>query len=209
MSWLQAPLLLTRMRLTGWMAAAVLLALMVGIAGGYRAGSQKAAAEGAAALASLRAQHAAEREINAADYATRVQERTLVAFKLADNLQAERDAHAATRHNLEARISHVTTQYRTSLDAPAQPLPACVFTAGWVRSYDEAIGLPERHATDHPATGFESPPGAADPAEELDSGITQAAVLQHIGAYGQRCHDLESQLNTVLDAVEQQQGDAP
>lgn len=204
MSWLQTPLLLTRLQLTGWLVAALLLALVAGTWTGYQIGYAKAHAEGALDLAELRLQHQVDTTINALDYATKVGERTLVAFKLAGDLQAERDAHATTRTALQKRIAHVTKQYRTSLDAPAQPLPACVFTVGWVHVYDSSIGLPERDAADHSAAGLDDPPGATDPTEELDAGITQADVLEHIGGYGQRCRDIESQLNTVLDAVEQQ-----
>ncbi len=208
MSWLQTPLLLTRLQAVGWIAAAVMLALVAGTWTGYRVGHEGAAAQGEAALAQLKLQHALDRELDAADYATRRQEMMLVAFKLADDLQAARDAHAADKAAANARISHVTTHYRPALDAPAVPLPACVFTTGFVRVYDASIGVPEPVAAADPDAGSDEAPGATDPTEELGSGITQADILQHIGAYGQRCRDIESQLNTVLDAVERQQGEA-
>lgn len=209
MSWLQAPFLLTRLQAAGWMLAILLISAGLSAWAGFSAGHDKAATAGALDLAELRLQHAVDSSISALDYATKVQERTLIAFALADDLQAERDAHSATRTALEKRIANVTTQYRKSLDQPPVPLPHCVFTAGWVQVYDASIGLPERAAADHSAAGLDGEAGAADPAAELDSGITQADILQHIGAYGQRCRDIESQLITVLDAVERQQGERP
>lgn len=209
MNWLQAPMLLTRLQLTGWLLAAALLTAALSAWAGYTAGHDSAATAGNLKLAELRLQSQMNSTLNAMSYATQVQERTLIAFKLADDLQAERDAHAATRLTLDKRIAHVTKQYRTALDAPPQPLPQCVFTAGFVSVFDASIGSPERHASDHPATGRNDSTNTSDPAAELDSGITQADILQHIGAYGQRCLGLEAQLNTVLDSVEQQQGVRP
>lgn len=203
------PLLLTRLQAAGWVLAILLISAGLSAWAGFTAGHDKAATAGALDLAELRLQHEVDTAINALDYATQVRERTLIAFKLADALQTERDAHAATRTALEKRIDHVTKQYRPSLGEPPVPLPACVFTAGWVQVYDASIGLPERHAADHSAAGGDGEADTTDPAAELDSGITQRDILQHIGAYGQRCRDIESQLTTVLDAVERQQGETP
>ena len=202
MGWLSTPLLLSRLHAVGWVFAAMLLAGVLGTCTGYKVGAGKASAEGAAALSQLRTQHAVERELDALDYATKIRERTLVAFKLADDLQAERDAHAANRTTLEKRIAHVTQAYRPSIGEPAVSLPACVFTAGFVGLYNASIGLPERYAADHPAAGDADSPNATDPAAALDSGLIQADILRHIGAYGQRCLNLESQLNKLLDGLE-------
>lgn len=209
MSWLQAPFLLTRLQAAGWALAILLISAGLSAWAGFSAGHDKAATAGALDLAELRLQHEVDTAINALDYATQVRERTLIAFKLADDLQAERDAHAATRTANERRISRVTSQYRAALDAPPVPLPPCVFTAGFVGVYDASIGLPERHAADHSAAGGDGEADTTDPAAELDSGITQRDILQHIGAYGQRCRDIESQLTTVIDAIERQQGERP
>lgn len=204
MNWLQAPMLLTRLQAVGWIVASVLFALVIGTAMGYRVGTDKASAQGEAALTQLKLEYSAERELDALDYGTKLRERLLIAFKLSDDLQHERDAHEATRATLEKRISNVTKHYRLSLDAPRQPLPACVFTTGFVSVYDASIGLPERDASHHFAAGSEDASDASSAAEELDSGITQAAILQHIGQYGKYCLDTTTQLRKVLDAVEQQ-----
>lgn len=181
-------------------AILIALAVAVDIAGtiaGYYAGYRHASAQGAAALAHHEAEQAkAARE--AAD-AARARERALNAYaaSLAAQLLEARSRHASEAQDLKRRIDHVTDSYRPAPDAPLHPLPACVFTAGFVGVYNAAIdagSLPEADA----AAVADGAPGAA---ETLDSGVRQRDVLAHLIDYGQRCRGIEAQLNHVLDWV--------
>ncbi|MGV2287287.1 hypothetical protein AAHK20_01115 [Trinickia sp. YCB016] len=177
---------------------AVLIALVVavditGTFAGYYAGYRHASAQGAAALArqeAAQALAARERERALNDYAA----------SLAAQLLEARRRHASEAQDLKRRIDHVTDSYRPAPDAPLHPLPACVFTAGFVGVYNAAIDagpLPEADA----AAVADGAPGAA---ETLDSGVRQRDVLAHLIDYGQRCRGIEAQLNRVLAWVQEE-----
>lgn len=167
--------------------------------GGFFLGHRSAQAKGEAALADLKRDHALQLAEAAGQALYKERERTATANLLGFQLLQERALHAEETDQLKRRIARVTSQYRPAPDAPLQPAPQCVFTRGFVGVYNSAIGAAPVSATD-PAAGAAD---AADPAEALDSGVQQADVLEHVTDYGQRCRDIESHLNRVLDWLQE------
>lgn len=108
---------------------------------------------------------------------------------------------------LRQEIDYVTTHYRQRPDAEPEPLPACIFTHGFVSVYNGAIS-PGGATTDtvpaaDPATRTDTTASAARASETLQpSDISQRDILHHITGYGSRCQAIEQQLNQLLDYLE-------
>ncbi|MFT8276018.1 hypothetical protein ACMSSJ_10820 [Kerstersia gyiorum] len=193
---------ITTSRLNALLAALVLAggaALGAGI-GGYILGHGKAKAQGDAALSALALDHA-QAYADAQEEAwlrlnDEIQRNQILARQLAD----EKAAHAKERESLLKRIRNVTTVYVPAPGSAAQPLPRSVFTAGFVREYNAAIGLPTTNTcTVAAGTGDTSATGQAVDTWLCESGLSQADILAHIADYGERCRNLESQVNRLLD----------
>lgn len=171
-------------------------------------GFQRGSAEGRAALEALRARHATERaEVaeratsDAKAAAQQLQQEQARAGQLAADLAELQRKHRQTTDRLTGEIARVNDLYRKALDAAPEPLPACVFTRGWVRVYDQATGaaaLPPAEA----AAGAAAPGTETRALEQLDSGISQGAVLAHHVRYAEQCRNLASQLDALINAVE-------
>jgi len=83
-----------------------------------------------------------------------------------------------------------------------------VFTAGFVREYNAAIGAGDvpgaAPASTADAAGQASQPTTGADAWLRESGLSQADILAHAGDYGQYCRDLGSQVNGLQDFVAMQ-----
>ena len=113
------------------------------------------------------------------------------------------DRHAAEKNQLREQIAHVTTQYRPAPGATVQPIPRCVFTAGWLRDYNTALGV----SAPRPGTVANVAEKAAWPtpgtdAELLESGVTPADILAHAQDYGEWARNYLAQLSGLLDLQE-------
>jgi len=119
-------------------------------------------------------------------------------------LRAEKKSIEQRAKSLALEIAHVTETYRPTADAPEIPLPQCVFTDGFVRLYNGALGaatLPTPGA----AAGTDGETGATALAEAnglVASGVRQADILHHMTAYGARCQAIEAQLNRLIDHLD-------
>jgi hypothetical protein len=189
-------------RLNALLAALVLAAICALVAGGsgYALGHRLAKADGDAALAKLQRAHA-EATAKAADEArlrliAEVERNNRLAQALAD----EKATHAQEKQSLLRRIANVTTVYVPAPGLAPRPLPRAVFTAGFMREYNTAIGLPTADAgTAAAGTGGTSEAGEAPYTWLRDSGLSQADILAHVADYGERCRNLEAQVNRLLD----------
>ena len=173
----------------------------------YQQGYAKAKAEGALALEQLRGEYR-QQELERAMAATadakfaakRLQEEQARNDQLAADLADLQRKHRQTTDRLTGEIARVNDLYRRALDAAPEPLPACVFTRGWVRVYDQATGAA-------PMPPVETAPGAAAPSaeaaalEQLDSGLSQRAVLAHHVRYAEQCRNTSAQLDALINAV--------
>ncbi|WP_158603081.1 DNA-packaging protein [Pseudomonas sp. AOB-7] len=174
----------------------------------YQAGHSAAKATGDLALAELRSEHqeqelarAIAAEASAKAAAKRLQDEQGRNDKLAADLAEQQRQHRQTTDRLTGEIARVNDLYREALVAPPKPLPACVFTAGWVRVYDEATGA--RAAVPAPADSGRAAAQveAGRAAEQLDSGLSQSAVLAHHVRYAEQCRSTATQLDALIDAV--------
>lgn len=113
------------------------------------------------------------------------------------------DLHAKDKQLLQERIPHVTTRYLPALTAAPEPIPHCVFTAGWLRDYNAALGVPTTGAGATAGSSGQAANHATDAdAELLESGVTPADILAHAQDYGQWARDLASQVTALLTARE-------
>lgn len=169
----------------------------------YGFGFRYAAALGDAALAKLQTEHSAQ--ALAAEQANRVQllqqvSRAQQSESLLFDLMTQ---YANEKQQLQERISHVTTQYRPAPGAAAQPIPRCVFTAGWLRDFNTALGVPApRPGAATSAAEKAAWPSAGTDAELLESGVTPADILAHAQDYGLWARTNLAQLNALLDLQE-------
>lgn len=182
-----------------WAGLQLIIAAAVGT-GLYLAGYHHARTVGTAELATYRLEvNEAGRKAAAASLDT---ERRLnrLAEELGYRLLQEQADHRQTAARLAGEIHRVTTQYRRAPAAPLEPAPACVFTHGFVRVWNESAGpagQPVPAAGDPGAVA-----GTAGADDALDSGVSQADVLAHRIDSAARCRDIESRLNALTDFEE-------
>ncbi|UXC35144.1 hypothetical protein [Cupriavidus gilardii] len=184
---------------------ALLVGVLVGGVGGMVLGDRHGTALGNAKVAELRRQYAEQAATAASAAAKKLASETDRGNRLsAALLKAESQIDDLTEQ-LSKRVERVTTVYREAPGAALQPLPHCIFTRGWLRDYNAAIGAPV------PPTGQASGPpveapgaGQASAAEDelLPADIGPADILSHHIEYGGRCRQLEEQLNRLIDYEE-------
>lgn len=197
------PLITTRLNaMLAALALAALSAIGAGVTG-YRLGHGTAEAHGDAALAELKRTHATAVAVAAETARQRLVTEVQRNNRLAQQLVTEKASHAQEKQTLLRRIANVTTVYVPAAGLAPRPLPRSVFTAGFVREYNAALGLPAADA----GTAAAGAGAATDTAYALDaglrdSGLRQADILAHIADYGERCRNIESQLNRLLDRAE-------
>jgi hypothetical protein len=178
----------------------------------YGDGFKQAQSDGELALEKLRSEHlqldlVRAKAINASAKAAakKLLDEQARNDQLAADLAEQQRTHRKTTDRLTGEIARVNDLYRDALDAPPKPLPACVFTAGWVRVYDEATGaittgMPS--AADTGRAAAQVTEGHA--AEQLDSGISQRDILEHHTRYAEQCRNTAAQLDLLIDAVQGQ-----
>lgn len=175
----------------------------------YDAGHAQAKSDGELALEQLRLDHLQQELVrsqaaaaNAKAATKRLQDEQARNDQLAADLAEQQRTHRQTTDRLSGEIARVNDLYREALDAPPKPLPACVFTAGFVRVWDEATGAraPMPAAADPQRAAAQGTEARA--AEQLDSGIGQRDLLTHHVRYAEQCRNNAAQLEQLIDAVE-------
>lgn len=176
-----------------WMAT-VLLAFSIGDQGG--AAREKSAGE--AALAKLQKDHADQRAKAAEQNLKQFQQQVDRANQADQALQQVQQQLADARDQLQERISHVTTVYLPEPAGKPAPIPRCVFTAGWVRDFNIALGGAALSTTTAGANASLNDaatwpaPGTAE--ELLESGVTPADILAFAQDYGRWSLGIRAQL---------------
>ncbi|MDU9392131.1 lysis protein [Pseudomonas sp. zfem002] len=186
-----------------WAVAACALSAAAAGSVGYGLGDRQAAAAGAADLADLKREHAEQAVANG----QRNLDDLLSEMRRANDAEAQlinaKAQHQTELEQLQERIPNVTTVY---LPAPASKpvaIPRCVFTAGWLRDYNAALGVPaavQGTTAGHPQAATSPAPGTD--AELLESRVTPADILAHAQDYGMWARNNLAQLNAVLDLQE-------
>lgn len=184
----------------------LLACLVCGAAGtgiGYGFGYRHAAAQGTASLETLKRQHAEQAGAAAEQALLRYRQQVERANQAEALMLAERDRHAEQIQQLEERIPHVSTTYRPAAAAAPVAIPHCVFTVGWLRDYNTALGVPGA-ATGPVASHAGQAPWAAagTDAELLESGVSPADILAHANDYGRWARNAASQVTALLNTKE-------
>ncbi|MDH1055613.1 lysis protein [Aquipseudomonas alcaligenes] len=169
---------------------------------GYGFGARHAEAQGNASLERLKAEHAEQARQAAIDSRVQLLQQVERANQAEALLLSQQAGHDQDHQQLQERIPHVTTVYRPAPAAAPVVIPRCVFTAGWVRDFNLALGagLPATGggaATAGPAQAAWPAPGTD--AELLESGVTPADILAHAQDYGRWARNNLAQLNALLD----------
>lgn len=169
---------------------------------GYGFGARYAEAQGNARLERLKAEHAEQARQMSIDSRVQLLQQVERANQAEALLLSQQDGHDQDHQQLQERIPHVTTVYRPAPAAAPVVIPRCVFTAGWVRDFNLALGAGLSAAGVGTATA--GPAQAAWPApgtdaELLESGVTPADILAHAQDYGLWARNNLAQLNALLD----------
>lgn len=182
---------------------ALLACLVSGAAGAgiaYGFGYRYADAQGSARLERLERRFSEQAKQAAEENLLRYQQQVTRANEAETLLLAAQDRVASSAKQIEERIPHVTTVYRQAPAAEPVAIPHCVFTAGWLRDYNLALGVPAPGtgtAAAHTAQTTWTAPGTD--AELLESGVTPADILAHAKDYGTWASAIHAQLNALLD----------
>lgn len=176
---------------------------------GFDEGYAKGLGEGGIAIAKLRLEHSQEQQ--------RIAEATAIAANQAvKDLRVQRDrsdllatqlanAKEYFRKNtdqLKGEIARVTTLYRRTLESSPEPLPAGVFTVGFVRVWNNANGIGTAvpaQQTRQATSGIAASPDGAGAADSLDSGVTPPLVLANQIRNGELHSSCRVQLNRLID----------
>ncbi|SED49357.1 lysis protein [Pseudomonas anguilliseptica] len=172
-----------------------------GIAFGF--GYRYADAQGSARLERLERRFTEQAKQAAEENLLRYQQQVTRANEAETLLLAAQDRVAGSAKQIEERIPHVTTNYRPAPAAAPVAIPHCVFTAGWLRDYNLALGVPAPGTGTVAAHGAQTTwPAPGTDAELLESGVTPADILAHAKDYGVWASALHTQLNALLDLQE-------
>ncbi|WP_282339407.1 DNA-packaging protein [Pseudomonas sp. PS02288] len=199
-----------------WQVLGVLVPIALGVllvaairSNGYSDGHEAAQADGNRALAELRAEYAAEKQAQAEAgqkaaeaAAAKLRDEQARGNQLAADLAAEKDKRRKTTDRLIGEIARVNDLYRAALDAPAEPLPACVFTTGFVRVWNEASGIAASASvpTNSGASGVAATTlGAGAPDDLVAPGIGRTELLTNHVRNAEQCSVIRKQLNLLID----------
>lgn len=189
--------------------AAVVFGLHLNWQDGYDQGYAKALGEGETAIAKLRLEHSHEQQRIAdatAKAATQAFEDLRAQQDRGDQLASQlADAKELFRKNtdqLKGEITRVTTLFRRTLESLPEPLPAGVFTVGFVRVWNNANGIGTAvpaQQTQQATSGIATSPVGAGAADSLDSGVTQPLVLANQIRNGELHSSCRASLNRLID----------
>lgn len=186
--------------------AVVVFGLHVTRQEGYDEGYALATAEGQKIAAALREGFAKEQQA-LADASAAVAQQGLANLRaeqakgnqLTSQLADTKDELRKKTEKLTGEIARVTTLYRRALDAQPEPLPAAVFTAGFVRVWNTANGISTAMPTPNSSSGIAAPSSGAGAADDLDSGVGQAQVLTNQVRNAELHSTCRAQLNNLID----------
>lgn len=187
-----------------WAVAACALSAAAAGSVGYGLGDRQATAAGAADLADLKRQYTEQALANGQKNLDDLLSEIRRANDAEAQLSAAKTQHQTELEQLQERIPNVTTVYMPAPAAKPVAIPRCVFTAGWLRDYNAALGVranTQGATASHPQAAPR--PTSGTDAELLESGVTPADILAHAQDYGLWARNNLAQLNALLDLQEQ------
>ncbi len=164
---------------------------------GYRLGKS----EGETAVAVLRQEYAVEKQFAADAALEQLRAEQGKGNQLASQLADSKETLRQTTDRLTGDIARVTKLYRRALNVLPEPLPAAVFTVGFVRVWNTANGIAPSPAmpttngsgrTSAPASGSGTP-------DNLDSGVTQEQLLTNQVRNGELYGICRAQLRDLIN----------
>jgi len=139
-----------------------------------------------------------------------VQKLLALSDQTVQQLRQDKADTAKRNGELQKEIDYVTEHWTPPGKTAPEPAPACVFTHGFVRVYNSAIGAASDSSANLPAivratgtAGAASAAQTADPSLQT-SPVQRADILQHITGYGQQCQNTANQLNRLIDYLQSQ-----
>lgn len=183
----------------------IVVAMIVNGQARYDDGFSKAKALGDAALAELREQHSQEAAKAAQDNLVQLKQQVTRADQAEQRMLEVQQQVADLQKQLQERIPHVTTVYRPAPAAAPVAIPHCVFTRGFLRDFNIALGagLPAAGASTSAASAQAAAwPTPGSDAELLESGVSPADILAFAKDYGAWAQRNLAQLNALIDQGE-------
>lgn len=197
----------TASRIYAWLSVAFvgLASAVLSWTAGYTKGYEHAEALGSAAYSTLDALHAKAVATAERDARMRLEKAQARIVELTDQLQTKTTELKDTKHALKHASNRVTTVYVPALDAAPIALPEPVFTWGFVRLWNDAVGAgaagvsQTRCATRTATTADTTEAAHTGLCDDLSpSGLTQNDLLHWIADYGERCQGIEARLRTHM-----------
>ncbi|NWO05362.1 MAG: hypothetical protein HLX50_06585 [Alteromonadaceae bacterium] len=165
-------------------------------------GYSAAEAEGDKALEALKREHAEKLLAQAQAFEAEQARKERMAREIEQAYLAKRRALHTRITELEDALDEAyTNHYRASPGEDPQPVPQCVFTVGWLRDYNAALGGMRATAAraGKPDAAPWPAPGVA--AEFDNSDISQRDLLRHAQRYGRWCQANTEQLTALIEAL--------
>lgn len=164
---------------------------------GYRLGKS----EGETAVAVLRQEYAVEKQFAADAALEQLRAEQRKGNQLASQLADSKETLRQTTDRLTGDIARVTKLYRRALNAQPEPLPAAVFTVGFVRVWNTANGIAPNPAmpTTNGSGRTSAPASGTGTADDLDSGVTQEQLLTNQVRNGELYGVCRAQLKDLIN----------
>lgn len=187
------------------LVSAVLLFIGSTRQAGYDEGFIAGKAERAEAYQKLKDEIQGERLEHANDALAKAQaaaksllEQTKRGDDLASQLTTTKEELRRNTDKLTGEINRVTTLYRRAVDAQPEPLPTAVFTTGFVRLWNESLN-PTAVRARQPASGSAATSRSPRAADDLDSGITPAVLLNNQVRNSEKHASCRAQLTSLIE----------
>jgi hypothetical protein len=197
-----------------WFAPVLIVVILIAAAlqfvksthqAGYDEGVIAGKAKGTEAYQKLKDDVEAERLALARDALEKAQsaaqsllEQTKRGDALASQLTTTKQELRRNTDKLAGEINRVTTLYRRAVDAQSEPLPTAVFTTGFVRVWNESLN-PTAMRARQPASGSAATSGSPGAADDLDSGITPAVLLNNQVRNSEKHASCRAQLTSLIE----------
>ncbi|MQB17530.1 DNA-packaging protein [Pseudomonas lactis] len=164
---------------------------------GYRLGKSEAEIT----VAVLRQEYAVEKQLAADAALELLRAEQGKSNQLASQLADSKETLRQTTDRLTGDIARVTKLYRRALNAQPEPLPAAVFTVGFVRVWNTANGIAPNPAMPTPNGSGRTPALASGTgtADDLDSGVTQEQLLTNQVRNGELYGVCRAQLKNLIN----------
>lgn len=164
---------------------------------GYRLGKS----EGETAVAVLRQEYAVEKQFAADAALEQLRAEQRKGNQLASQLADSKETLRQTTDRLTGDIARVTKLYRRALNGQPEPLPAAVFTVGFVRVWNTANGIAPNPAmpTTNGSGRTSAPASGTGTADDLDSGVTQEQLLTNQVRNGELYGVCRAQLKDLIN----------